>query len=139
MNGSSLVTSADSNSEVSNSQRDPVDVAASATGRNELGRTSELIAALTGDWSESRWALKPGPIESIAMMICVAFLGGGGVDSVVSVLCGAGGGLTVHAAAGRINAAATTVARSKVTGTMPAYAVSTSSEVALQPAVAMTE
>jgi hypothetical protein len=31
------------------------------------------------------------------MMICVAFIGGGGVDSVVSVLCGAGGGLTVHA------------------------------------------
>ena len=30
------------------------------------------------------------------MMICVAFIGGGAVDSVVSVLCGAGGGLTVH-------------------------------------------
>ena len=41
------------------------------------------------DWSESRWALKPGPIESMAMMICVAFGGGGVVVSVVSVLCGA--------------------------------------------------
>jgi hypothetical protein len=30
------------------------------------------------------------------MMICVAFGGGGGVLSVVSVLCGAGGGLTVQ-------------------------------------------
>ena len=30
------------------------------------------------------------------MMICVAFGGGGVVVSVVSVLCGAGGGLTVH-------------------------------------------
>jgi len=29
-------------------------------------------------------------------MICVAFGGGGGVFSVVSVLCGAGGGLTVQ-------------------------------------------
>jgi len=29
-------------------------------------------------------------------MICVAFIGGGGVDWDVSVLCGAGGGLTVH-------------------------------------------
>jgi hypothetical protein len=40
--------------------------------------------------------LNPGPIESMAMMICVAFMGGGGVVSVVSVLCGAGGGLTVQ-------------------------------------------
>jgi hypothetical protein len=31
------------------------------------------------------------------MMICVAFIGGGGVDAAVSVLCGAGGGLTVQA------------------------------------------
>ncbi len=31
------------------------------------------------------------------MMICVAFVGGGGVLSEVSVLCGAGGGLTVQA------------------------------------------
>jgi len=30
------------------------------------------------------------------MMIWVAFNGGGGVDSVVSVLCGAGGGLAVQ-------------------------------------------
>jgi hypothetical protein len=35
-------------------------------------------------------------MESIAMMICVALSGGGGVLSAVSVLCGAGGGLTVH-------------------------------------------
>ena len=33
----------------------------------------------------------------MAMMICVAFGGGGAVVSVVSVLCGAGGGLTVQA------------------------------------------
>jgi hypothetical protein len=32
----------------------------------------------------------------MAMMICVAFNGGGGGDFDVSVLCGAGGGLTVH-------------------------------------------
>lgn len=31
-------------------------------------------------------------------MICMAFVGGGGADCVVSVLCGAGGGLTVHPA-----------------------------------------
>jgi hypothetical protein len=69
----------------------------SGTGRNELGSTSELIAAFTGDWSDSRCGLKPGPIESIAMMIWVAFGGGGVVASEVSVLCGAGGGLTVQA------------------------------------------
>jgi hypothetical protein len=34
----------------------------------------------------------------MAMMICSAFGGGGGETCVVSVLCGAGGGLTVHAA-----------------------------------------
>ena len=33
---------------------------------------------------------------SMAMMICVAFGGGGAVVSEVSVLCGAGGGLTVQ-------------------------------------------
>jgi hypothetical protein len=32
----------------------------------------------------------------MAMMICVALGGGGVTDEVVSVLCGAGGGLTVH-------------------------------------------
>ena len=46
-----------------------VAVAGSGTGRKELGNTSELIAALTGDWSESRCGLNPAPIESIAMMI----------------------------------------------------------------------
>src|SRR6478672_13026687 len=91
-----FVTSADTNSVSSNAQREPVGDAGSATGRNELGRTSELIAAFTGDWSDSRWELKPGPIVSMAMMICVAFGGGGAVVSVVSVLCGAGGGLTVQ-------------------------------------------
>jgi hypothetical protein len=35
---------------------------------------------------------------SIPMMICVALGGGGGVLYVVSVLCGAGGGLTVQPA-----------------------------------------
>ena len=91
-----FVTSADTNSVSSNSQREPVGDAGSATGRNELGRTSELMAAFTGDWSDSRCELKPGPIVSMAMMICVAFGGGGAAVSVVSVLCGAGGGLTVQ-------------------------------------------
>jgi hypothetical protein len=68
----------------------------SGVGRNELGSTSELIAAFTGDWSDSRWELKPGPIESMATIICVALEGGGGGDFIVSVLCGAGGGLTVQ-------------------------------------------
>ena len=78
------------------SQRDPEGDAGSAMGRNELGRTSAEMAALTGDWSDSRWGLNPGPIESIAMMIWDARAGGGLVVWVVSVLCGAGGGLTVH-------------------------------------------
>jgi len=41
--------------------------------------------------------LKPGPMESIAMMICSARGGGDARLCEVSVLCGAGGGLTVHA------------------------------------------
>ncbi len=49
VNGSSLVTSADTSSVGSISQRDPVGVAGSGTGRNELGSTSALIAAFTGD------------------------------------------------------------------------------------------
>ena len=49
MNGSSLVTSADSSSVGSISQRDPVGVLASGIGRNELGSTSAVIAAFTGD------------------------------------------------------------------------------------------
>ncbi|HEY0803619.1 MAG TPA: hypothetical protein VGD84_01075 [Pseudonocardiaceae bacterium] len=91
------MTSADSSTVLSSSQRDPVGEFGSGTGRNELGSTSELIAAFTGDWSESRCGLKPGPIESMAMMICVARGGGGVVVFDVSVLCGAGGGLTVQA------------------------------------------
>src|SRR3954452_11254825 len=91
-----LVTSADTNSVSSNSQREPVGDAGSATGRNELGRTSALMAALTGDWSDRRCELNPGPIVAMAMMICAAFGGGGAAGSSVSVLCGAGGGLTVQ-------------------------------------------
>ena len=49
VNGSWLVTSADSSSELSISQREPVGVRGSGTGRNVLGSTSELIAAFTGD------------------------------------------------------------------------------------------
>ena len=91
-----MVTSADSSKVLSSSHRDPVGEFRSGTGRNELGSTSELIAAFTGDWSESRCGLKPGPIESMAMMICVARGGGGAATFDVSVLCGAGGGLTVQ-------------------------------------------
>ena len=53
--------------------------------------------------------MNPGPMLSIAMMICVALGGGGGVVSVVSVLCGAGGGLTVHPPASRTDSTATDV------------------------------
>ena len=49
-----------------------------------------------------------GPIVSIAMMIRVAFGGGGVVVSVVSVLCGAGGGLTVQLPTRTIDAMSTT-------------------------------
>jgi hypothetical protein len=55
------------------------------------------------------------------MMICVAFIGGGGVDSEVSVLCGAGGGLTVQplTSANVIsNAPATALKRRGVVGTL---------------------
>ncbi len=89
-------------------------------GRNELGRTKDAIAAFTGDWSDNRCGLNPAPIESIAMMICSAFGGGGGLSCVVSVLCGAGGGLTVHAAISidvANNALATRRRRRKVIGT----------------------
>jgi hypothetical protein len=68
------------------------------------------MAAFTGDWSERRCELKPGPIVSMAMMIWVAFGGGGAVVSAVSVLCGAGGGLTVHPPTST-NDAATTAPR----------------------------
>jgi hypothetical protein len=76
----------------------PVGVVGSGTGRNALGNTSALIAAFTGDRSESRCGLNPGPIESMPTMIWVT-RGMGGVLCGVSVLCGAGGGLTVQAAA----------------------------------------
>jgi hypothetical protein len=45
------------------------------------------------------------------MMICVARGGGGGVLSDVSVLCGAGGGLTVQPETKLINAAITAMTR----------------------------
>src|SRR4051812_23182200 len=60
-------------------------------------------------------------MASIAMMICDALSGGGGVLSVVSVLCGAGGGLTVHAVTSinvEANAPATTLSRREVVGTV---------------------
>ncbi len=98
MNGFSLVTSADTSSVGSISQRDPVGVAGSDTGRKALGSTSALIAALTAERSDSRCGLNPAPIESMPMMICVLRCGGGAVLRVVSVLCGAGGGLTVQPA-----------------------------------------
>src|ERR1700739_1365401 len=99
VNRLALVTSADTSSVGSISHRDPVGVAGSAIGRNALGSTSALIAAFTADRSESRCGLKPAPIESMAMMICVFRSGGGAVLREVSVLCGAGGGLTVQPAA----------------------------------------
>ena len=113
VNGFWLVTSADSNSVVSSSHRDPVGEFGSGIGRKQLGSTSELIAAFTGDWSDSRCGLKPGPIESMAMMICVACGGGGGVLSEVSVLCGAGGGLTVHPDTSIISADSATAIRGR--------------------------
>src|SRR4051794_3255908 len=53
-------------------------------------------------------------------MICVAFVGGGGVLSEVSVLCGAGGGLTVHAVSSSraaVNEPTTRAGRREVVGT----------------------
>ena len=79
------------------SHREPVGVDGSGTGRNALGSTSEATAAFTGDWSDSRCGLKPAPIESMPMMIWKARAGGGAGFCDVSVLCGAGGGLTVQA------------------------------------------
>jgi hypothetical protein len=120
VNGFSLVTSADSSIVGSISHRDPVGDALSEIGRNELGSTSDEIAAFTGDWSDSRCVLKPGPIESMAMMICVARGGGGAVVCSVSVLCGAGGGQTVHDATSSAvdsNDVATAEKRRKVVGT----------------------
>ena len=49
VNGFWLVTSADTSSVGSSSHRDPVGDLVSGTGRNELGSTSALIAAFTGD------------------------------------------------------------------------------------------
>jgi hypothetical protein len=54
------------------------------------------------------------------MMICIALGGGGAATTEVSVLCGAGGGFTVHAVAKpntEINATATPLRRRKVVGT----------------------
>jgi hypothetical protein len=51
-------------------------------------------------------------MESMAMMICVAFGGGGGTLPVVSVLWGAGGGLTVQPEANSISVQSTTTTRS---------------------------
>src|SRR6516165_3174994 len=118
VNGLALVTSADCSSVGSISQRDPVGEFWSETGRNALGSTSALIAALTGDWSDIRCGLKPAPMLSMPMMICVALGGGGGLLSVVSVLCGAGGGLTVQPATS-INTASTApgVAKRRAVGT----------------------
>jgi hypothetical protein len=61
--------------------------------------------------------LKPGPIESIATMICVAFEGAAGGDVIVSVLCGAGGGLTVHAVNRAESARIAVITRSRLAGT----------------------
>ena len=47
--GRVLVTVAETSKSGSNSQRDPVEVLGSGTGRNALGNTNELMAALTGD------------------------------------------------------------------------------------------
>ncbi|VBA41537.1 hypothetical protein LAUMK41_04212 [Mycobacterium attenuatum] len=69
MKGFSLVTSADTSNVGSISQREPVGKLASGTGRKALGSTSALIAAFTGDKSESRCGLNPAPIESMPMMI----------------------------------------------------------------------
>ena len=87
-------------------------------GRNELGSTNDEIAAFTEDWSDSRCGLNPAPIASMAMMICMALAGaGGGVDT-VSVLCGAGGGLTVQPASTSADSTATTtVQRCRAVGT----------------------
>jgi hypothetical protein len=69
----------------------------------------------------------------MAMMICVAFGGGGVVDCVVSVLCGAGGGLTVQAETTSAIAPATALTRRRVVGTM--FRVSTPSRRATMTAL----
>jgi hypothetical protein len=51
------------------------------------------------------------------MMICVAFMGGGGGDLLVSVLWGAGGGLTVQLETTIISANSATTTRG-VAGTL---------------------
>src|ERR1700760_4269784 len=66
------------------------------------------------------------------MMICVAFGGGGVLDCVVSVLCGAGGGLTVQAETISTIAPATALTRRRVVGTM--FRVSTPSQHAAMAA-----
>jgi hypothetical protein len=59
------------------------------------------------------------------MMICVAFIGGGGGDSFVSVLCGAGGGLTVQPETAIISANSATTMRG---GSGTLFRVSAASE-----------
>ena len=49
VNGLVAVTPADTSRVGSISHREPVGVAGSGTGRNELGSTSALTAAVTGD------------------------------------------------------------------------------------------
>src|SRR4051794_22791140 len=61
----------------------------------------------------------------MAMMICVALDGGGGGDVIVSVLCGAGGGLTVQPEISVINAEIATMTR---TGLGTLFRVSAASE-----------
>ncbi|AMC72388.1 monoacyl phosphatidylinositol tetramannoside-binding protein LpqW [Mycobacterium tuberculosis] len=60
MNGWLLVTSAETNRVGSISQREPVGVLGSGIGRNALGNTNALIAAFTGDRSDSKCGLNPG-------------------------------------------------------------------------------
>ena len=64
----------------------------------------------------------------MAMMICVALSGGGAVVSVVSVLCGAGGGLTVQDDVSSISADIAAVMRTGLGGTL--FRVSAPSEAA---------
>ena len=131
VNGPLAVTSAETSRVGSISQREPVGVAGSGTGRNELGSTKALMAAVTGDWSESRCGLKPAPIESIAMMICDA-LGAGAAVWIVWVLCGAGGGSTAQPPARVVTASTAATARSLGSRVSTPFSVSTGSRRTLE-------